>query len=251
MKAQDNSTMQLSASKIAPFNSACRRKAAHHFVNPMDHSFWLQRWRDNMIGFHRDEVNRHLQQIWPEFGVAEGASVFVPMCGKSVDMLWLARRHPVLGVELSPRAVTDFFAENNLVGERQQACGFQVTRGDNITLYCGDYFDLTPDTTQAIAAVYDRASLIAVPPAMQALYVEKLASLTPEHVPVLLVSLVYPQQQMDGPPFSVDADDVQRLFSAGWRIEPLLQQDILDAEPHFRKRGLTSLEEHVYRLEKR
>src|SRR3546814_8142059 len=87
----------------------------------MDPDFWQQRWRDNRIGFHRDGVLPLLEKHWPSLGLATGSRVFVPLCGKSLDMAWLAARgHRVLGVELSPLAVGQFFDENGLAPRSEE-----------------------------------------------------------------------------------------------------------------------------------
>ena len=84
----------------------------------MKAEFWLERWQRNEIGFHQGEINAHLQDYWDRVGLKEGGEVFVPLCGKSNDMLWLrAQGHRVLGVELSPLAVEAFFVENQLKPE--------------------------------------------------------------------------------------------------------------------------------------
>src|SRR3546814_2711790 len=88
----------------------------------MDPDFWQQRWRDNRIGFHRDGVLPLLEKHWPSLGLATGSRVFVPLCGKSLDMAWLAARgHRVLGVELSPLAVGQFFDENGLAPTKRRS----------------------------------------------------------------------------------------------------------------------------------
>ena len=84
----------------------------------MDPEFWQQRWRDRQIGFHQDKPTPLLLKHWPSLGVPRGARVFVPLCGKSLDLAWFAARgHRVLGVELSQLAVDEFFAEHGLVPE--------------------------------------------------------------------------------------------------------------------------------------
>ena len=101
---------------------ALRRRSAGHErsaqsrrrrgILRLEKEFWLERWRTNQIGFHQTDFNARLMQHWPTLGVPNDARVFVPLCGKSRDMLWLAQQgHPVLGVELSPTAVEAFFAE--------------------------------------------------------------------------------------------------------------------------------------------
>jgi thiopurine S-methyltransferase len=210
--------------------------------------FWHQRWRDNRIRFHQPEVNPQLQRWWPCLGLTSEQQVFVPLCGKSLDLLWLAERHPVLGVELSPIAVEAVFAEAGLVPEHGQEHGFGVRSANRLRLLCGDFFALQAQQLEAVCAVYDRAALIALPPPLRRRYAARLAALLPQQHVMLLVSLEYPQQEMDGPPFSVEEAELRALFSADWSIELLHAQDVLAAESRFRERGLTRLEEKVFLL---
>ena len=210
--------------------------------------FWHQRWQDNLTGFHQSEVNPCLEKYWPQLQLAQDEQVFVPLCGKSLDMLWLRERCEVLGVELSPVAVEAFFAENSLQHERSAQGAFQVCTAQRLRLLCGDFFDLQPDQLQQVRAVYDRASLIALPAAMRPRFAEHLTQLLPAGVRVLLVTLDYAQAQMDGPPFAVSAQEVQDLFAANWSIEQLHETDILAREPRFRERGLSFMTENCYLL---
>ena len=79
----------------------------------MHAEFWQARWARSEIGFHLSEVNPYLQRYWPALGLPEGARVLVPLCGKSLDLAWLVGQgYQVVGVELAPRAVEDFFTEH-------------------------------------------------------------------------------------------------------------------------------------------
>lgn len=217
----------------------------------MDHDFWLQRWRDNQIGFHQPAVNAGLKRFWPRLAIAPGAGVFVPLCGKSRDLLWLAQQYRVMGLELSQKAVADFFTETRQQPREHEDGPFTVYSSGKVSLYCGDYFQLQPGTLEGVAAVYDRAGLIALPKAMRQRYVELLTRLLDPGVSMLLLSMDYQQAQMDGPPFAVASAEVKALFAAHWRIELLQRADILDQEPKFRARGLTYLKEKIYRLVRR
>jgi thiopurine S-methyltransferase len=214
----------------------------------MEPDFWHQRWRDNLIGFHLPGVNPQLEAFWPQLPVEAGDPVFVPLCGKSLDMLWLAERHPVTGVELSPIAVEAFFEENDLPSRQSQEGRFSVCESDRARILCGDFFDLQPEQLAHIKAVYDRASLIALPPDMRGRYVRHLEEVLPPDVEMLLITLDYPQEQMDGPPFAVSESEVLELFSAGWSIEHLHEDDVLVREARFRERGLTRMTENVFYL---
>ena len=214
----------------------------------MDPDFWHQRWQDNLTGFHQSDVNPCLEKYWPQLQLTQDDEVFVPLCGKSLDMLWLRERCAVLGVELSPVAVEAFFAENDLQPERSEQGVFQVCATQRLRLLCGDFFDLQPDPLQQVCAVYDRASLIALPAAMRPRFAAHLTQLLPAGVRMLLVTLDYAQEQMDGPPFAVSSREVRALFAAHWSIEQLHETDILAREPRFHARGLSRMSETCYLL---
>ena len=215
----------------------------------MDREFWLERWQRSEIGFHQQEINAHLQDYWGHLDLPAGSRVFVPLCGKSRDLLWLrARGHTVLGVELSSIAVRDFFAENGLTPQTTRQRAFERCEADGLEILCGDFFDLTPQHLQGVAGVYDRASLIALPPELRVRYAEHSASILPAEVGTLLVTMEYPQGEMSGPPFSVGEDEVRRLYAARYAVTHLHTKDILAENPRFRERGLSALREKVYRL---
>ena len=218
----------------------------------MEPDFWLQRWQENLIGFHQNRVNAYLQRFLPQLGLANNSKVLVPLCGKSVDMLWLTEQHyRVAGIELSPRAVEDFFLEHQLYPDRNEQDGLGVCETAAITLYCGDFFALQPSLLGQIDAVYDRAALIALPTDMRARYVNHLNSLCAAGTQMLLVTMAYDQSAMNGPPFSVEAAEVHTLFDNQWQVELLFEDDILASETKFRERGLSRLGECVYLLQKR
>ena len=215
----------------------------------MQTDFWIQRWQANQIGFHQDQINPYLPACWPQMAVAAGARVFVPLSGKSLDMWWLRDQgHPVIGIELSPIAVSDFFSAAGVEPERSRSGNFDQCNSDGLTLLCGDFFALKRDQLADIAAVYDRAALIAMPPSMRPAYAGQMINILPANCPILLITMEYPAEQMQGPPFPVGEDEVRALFSAHYHIDRLAQTDILDQMPRFRQRGITELTEKVFML---
>jgi thiopurine S-methyltransferase len=217
----------------------------------MHAEFWQARWSRSEIGFHLPEVNPYLQQHWPALGLAAGARVLVPLCGKSLDLAWLAGQgYQVVGVELAQRAVEDFFAEHDLQPVVSEVGAFRLYRAGAVEIYCGDFFALTTQQLAGCNALYDRAALIALPPDMRARYVAHLTQILPSGSRGLLVSLDYDQTQMDGPPFAVADDEVQQLFTPAWQLQELACGDVLGDNWKFLKRGLERLDERVYRLSK-
>lgn len=210
----------------------------------MDTDFWLQRWQKNEIGFHRHEFHPLLTRYWRHLGLEPATPVLVPLCGKSRDMLWLREQgHTVTGVELSDNALAQFIQENSLPVTRSNA-GYH---GDGWNLVAGDWFEL--ELPEPMPAFYDRAALIALPPAMRAAYVEKLLAVLSPGATGLLITLEYRQSDMNGPPFSVLADEVLSLFSGPCHAEELERTDILSSEPRFAEKGLARLQEVAWRIE--
>lgn len=211
--------------------------------------FWHERWRIGQIGFHQSAVDRHLKQHWPDLGLAHDSRVFVPLCGKSLDLEWLRDRgHSVAGVDLSAVALESFCVEHGIPAKRRTVDGFDVYEAAKLQLYRGDFFALTPALLGACSAVYDRAALISWTPELRAAYVAHVVALTAPGTQTLLITMEYAQAEMSGPPFSVSPDDVDRLYAPSHTIQVLSKQDILANEPRLRARGLTQLHEVCYRL---
>jgi thiopurine S-methyltransferase len=207
----------------------------------MDADFWLTRWEKREIGFHQVEINRFLEQYWPSLELARGSTVFVPLCGKSRDMRWLAQRgHHVLGVELSEAAVQDFFKEWEVQPKVDQLGSFRRYSAENIELLVGDFFALTVEDMQEVSGVYDRAALVALPPDMRGDYVNLLAKILPAKAQILLITFEYRLGAREGPPFSIDIDAVKNLFEGEWAIHALASQP-------FDLRGVDATE-HAFRL---
>jgi len=218
----------------------------------METEFWLQRWRDGQIGFHQDRVMPLLQKHWPGLALPAGARVLVPLAGKSLDIIWLAGQgHRVLAVELSPVAVAQFFAENGLAPTSHDSALGRHHIAGHIEVICGDIFNLDQHSLAGCAGFYDRAALVALPAAMRRRYVREIYGRLPAHCRGLLLTVDYPQHEMDGPPFAVDPAEVNSLYGEGWTIQPLEERDNLAQEPRFVARGLTRMSTSAYRLERR
>lgn len=218
----------------------------------MQPDFWHQRWADNKIGFHQDRVTPLLERYWDAIEAPAGSRVFVPLCGKSLDMPWLASRgHRVLGVELSQMAVDQFFealqVEPSISTTRY---GRHHVAGE-IEIIVGDVFDLDAHALSVCEAVFDRAALIALPPELRRRYVHETYAVLPADCRGLLVTLEYPQHEKDGPPFSVEEREVDTLYSPTWAIDRLERRDILSRETSFQEEGVTNLHTVAYRLLRR
>ena len=217
----------------------------------MDTQFWLERWEAGQTGFHQGVVNDYLQRYWPTLGLEPGSRVLVPLCGKSLDMLWLeAQGYRVIGIELSRLAAESFFSENGLIPEIHEEPHYTRFVHEKTQLICGDFFRLSAADIGPVDAFYDRAALIALPAAQRPAYACQLAKLTDRGTPGLLITLDYNQLEMNGPPFAVSHVEVSELFKSHCAIKHLFHFDALEDNARFRERGVTALAEHAYRLKR-
>lgn len=221
----------------------------------MEPDYWLARWEEGRIGFHREQPQcwlvAHAARLLPR----GDERLLVPLCGKSVDLAWLWRRgHAVVGVELSARAIRDFFAEQALPATTRPAprgAPFEVTAHGSLELWRGDFFALDPARDGPFAALHDRAALIALPPPLRRRYAQRCGELLAPGGRMLIVTLEYAQARMAGPPFSVEPDEVRELFGPHGALDELGAKSLIDEEPHFRERGLDAVVERAWLLTRR
>lgn len=201
----------------------------------MEAAFWHERWAKHEIGFHMPRPHAALKDYWSTLALSPGARVFVPLAGKSLDLIALAELgHKVVGVELSAVAVREFHEEH--------------PEARSVDLRCADFFALDAASLGPIAAIFDRASLVALPPAMRRDYVAKMTELSAPGTVTLLVSMEYDQREMRGPPHAVMPDEIHALYGATHDIVELGCYGALDDFPRMAARGVTALGERVYRL---
>ena len=212
-------------------------------------NLWESRWQEDRIGFHLKEVNPYLMRFSDQLLHQNPDRVFVPLCGKTLDLCWLTTKtKKVIGVELVSKAVQDFFAENNIDYLLQQDETLQKFSSKSIDIYLGDFFDLNPEQTFSFNAIYDRASIVAIETPERMEYVDHLISFLDRAGRILLITLEYNQNDMEGPPYSVPAEEIESLFAPFGSLKLLETCDILD--DRFRNKGLTRLLEHVFLIVK-
>jgi thiopurine S-methyltransferase len=202
--------------------------------------FWLDRWQEGRIGWHQPERNASLKKFWR----SSGRRVLVPLCGKSPDIKWLADHgNEVIGVEISRLAIEAFFAENDIgyVIREGELCCYEASDA-SIKIFHGNYLDLNSIECDAH---YDRGALIALPEDQRSHYAAHTTSLLTKDAEQLVVTLEYEQALVDGPPFSVLADEVLSYWPHLECVDEY--DDIVNASPKFPEAGLTELIERVWR----
>ncbi|MFZ5895486.1 MAG: thiopurine S-methyltransferase [Myxococcota bacterium] len=211
----------------------------------MDANYWLERWKDGRIGFHRADANPHLVAHHRVFN--EAVRVLVPLCGKSVDLEWLVvHGYEVVGVELSELAAQAFFGERGFAPERREEGAFTHYRHGGVTIVVGDFFAATSQELGNFDGVYDRAAMIALPRDLRARYTQHLRTLLAPKAKLLLVTLHFDAES--GPPFSVSPAEVAAAYPDA-KITNLATSDASSELPNLLEAGATFVREHVYAVE--
>ena len=211
----------------------------------MKSNFWHERWQRGEIGFHRPDIHWALERNWAAIAQGRSGAVLVPLCGKSLDMHWLARAgHEVVGIELSRKAIREFYEEWDKKATQTPAGALNRWQADGVALLEGDFFAYRPETPFEL--FYDRAALVALPTSMRTDYLDHLRSLLASDAQGLLVTFEYAPAQMDGPPFSVPETELHA--HPGLAFELIERRDTLGAHPGFAKRGLSALRECAWRV---
>jgi len=211
---------------------------------------WLDRWKKGTTGWHRSDINPQLIENINQLSEARTQTIFVPLCGASLDMKYLINQgFHVVGVELSPLAIDRFFNENQIEYKVSKVEEFDLYQGKNIEIYCGDFFKLKKDYLYDASCVYDRAALIALNPDLQKRYVGHLKEILPNSAKILLLTMFYPQNEMEGPPFSVGDNNVEDLFSESNEIKKISSQNENKSSLKPDDLNLTYLFKNVYLID--
>lgn len=231
-----------------PHDNAGRQAATPHPGSP-DNALWQQCWSDQCIDFHQVLVNQLLTRFWPSLNLATGSRVFVPLCGKSLDLIWLASQgHEVVGVELSPIAAQAFFEENQLQPTQRQQGKFTLWEHGKISILCGDYFSLSPNDLGAIDAVYDRAALTALPEEIRSHYLAHLKQVLPKACRIFLLTTEDAEEGETQEQTDAIAEEITTLYAAEYEIELIHVECVFETAPGLPEQPAERAEHKVYQL---
>ncbi|TGD74315.1 thiopurine S-methyltransferase [Mangrovimicrobium sediminis] len=209
----------------------------------MQAEFWKTKWHTGEIGFHLDDVNPMLARHIDALGLAAGARLLLPLCGKTRDIAWLlSRGFSVIGVELVEDAVRQLFAELGVEPQVSEEGGLKRYSVEGLDILVGDFFATSASAVGPVDAVYDRAALVALPAPMRERYTAHLRAVS-GGVRQLLIAYVYDQSLADGPPFSVTDAEVERHYAAHYRLTRLVAEPVPGG-----LKGKYPAQEHVWLL---
>ncbi|KTD57467.1 thiopurine S-methyltransferase [Legionella shakespearei] len=214
--------------------------------------FWLDLWHEGRTSFHKGEVNPDLSAFWPEMNLPADSSVLVPLCGKSLDMLWLCQQGLyVTGIELSEQAVQQFADEHQIEFQQER---FGTTRRfftDRLQIWVADVFILEPSLISSVDALYDRAALIALPQQLRSAYARRCLNWLKHEGRILLKTMHYDQEAMEGPPYSVSDEEVRELYKSCSEIRCVKQStEAVEKSNHLHDRGLHKATNSVWCMKK-
>jgi len=227
--------------------------------------FWTDRWTSDKIGWHKDDVHHLLLKYTPRIvsNTDEPVKVLVPLCGKTVDLAYLANHEgvsEVYGVDGVRKALEEFSDEHsdlNLTWEDTDTA-FEKLTSPKLKLLKGDFFALGDDDTSGkVDIVWDRASMVAINPELRAQYVQTLLNIVKPGGAILLVAFDRregtDEAKASGPPFSVPESEVQKYYGNQESVESIQFLEEIDellkspeSKDRWEKMGLKSLFETCY-----
>lgn len=229
----------------------------------MDPEYWKEVWKKDDIPFHQSEINTDLKKWIPLWNFPPCTVAFVPLCGKSLDLIWLKEKgFEVLGVEVSEKAVTTFFQEQGIPSKTQQEGAIIRHQGKSLTIYQGDFFDLQKEHLKDVSLIYDRAALVALPAEKRKEYARHLISLLPsKKVTILMITFslgrfahslppaILTKSKTLGPPFCVEEEEIQENWGEAFEIKKIREEEGLFAEySRYYKEGIFQYSKKVYCL---
>ncbi len=217
-----------------------------------DNHLWLQFWRDQRADFHQTVVNPLLIKFWSSLNLDYGSRVFVPLCGKSLDMIWLAQQgHDVIGVELSPVAVKAFFKENGFKPVKKRIGQFTLWKCGKISILCGDYFSLQKADLGMFDTVYDRAALTALSENVRRLYVAQLKRIVLTNTKIFLLTIEDSLENVtENSAIEID-DEINTLYSGNFEIELAYMESVFEPDLESPSSPTNRADYKVYRLSSR
>ena len=221
----------------------------------MEQDFWSERWENGQIGFHQSKVHPMLRSHAPDL-VRPVDTVLVPLCGKSLDLLFLAElisgpEAKVQGVEFIEQAVREFFNENR-IEHRDAGEGRFVS--EKIELFCRDFLGSSPAQLAGIGPanfIYDRAALVALPAEMRPAYAQNITRVAAPKALMFLVTFEYDQRKVPGPPFSIAPETVAELYAPHFIIEERERHVAPPRNPRFVEGGVESVAEVAWLLKRK
>ncbi|GAA6212104.1 thiopurine S-methyltransferase [Hyphomicrobiales bacterium 4NK60-0047b] len=210
----------------------------------MDENFWHERWNNNEIPFHESEANKNLVNNLDKLQIKEKSRIFIPLCGKTLDIGWLlSRRYKVVGAELSEFAINELFKQLEVKPIIKDTGSLKCYSAPNIDIFVGNIFELTIEDIGLVDAIYDRGAYVALPKEIRSKYSQHMKDIT-KNAPQLLIAYEYNQNLMKGPPFSIPPKELENNYNDAYEITNLNSKDVEGG-----LKGICAAKENVWLLQ--
>lgn len=205
------------------------------YMTPDD---WRKSWQDgDSTFFHSDNLSPIFLKMKEEIiNGKDHAKVFVPFCGKVLEMKWLAENgHVVVGVEVSEDGIKQFFEENKLpyiTKEIQTVSGTLYECTDKtmcLKLYCCSFYDFKPEVENNFDAVWDSAAFQASNKADRKQYVSIIHSVLKTNGKVFMAVDEFIQKEE----LPLDIEEIKNNFDGKFSVEVT---DFVDANEEYQSK---------------
>ncbi len=192
-----------------------------------ENNLWLERWEKRQIGFNQNTPSEYMMKYFERLALPKGSRVLVPLCGKTIDILWLlSEGYEVVGIELSQIAIEELFNDLDKSFTLFSLGDLTKYSSGNLSVFIGDIFDVNADMLGKIDAIYDRAAIVALTPEVRKKYTAHLREIS-NTAAQLLVTVEYDQSLRDGTPYSVEEKEIKEHYATHYKIELLTRNKIL------------------------
>lgn len=209
----------------------------------MEEDFWVTRWKNNDIAFHESSANPILVKYVKDLLLNKESRIFIPLCGKTLDIKWLlSQGYKVVGSELIEDAIEQLFSDLEIEPKILKINNILHYSATNIDIFVGNIFDLSSEIIGNVDAIYDRAALVALTEEIRKRYTAHIITIT-NKAPQLLISYVYDQNVIAGPPFSVIDEEVTQHYDEAYKPTLLEIVEVIGG-----LKGKCAAKEHVWLL---
>lgn len=216
-------------------------------------NFWEERWQNDKTGWHNQAVNENLQKHHTILFQQKTPTLFVPLCGKTLDMWWLHEQGAqIIGVDLVRKALEDYCAEQSIEAiEESTEHSLFMLKGNDHTLIHGDIFDVTQKEIGHVDGIFDRAALVALPLELRQRYATHCLSVLKPGGKILLITYDSPVKDDQGPPFPVRKGTIEALYSNASSCTQIDEVTMTpENSPRLKQRGLAWSRSDIWEITK-
>lgn len=199
--------------------------------------YWQQRYDTGDTYWMHTEAAAMLVKYYSRLNPeGQARKMLIPLCGKTLDLEWLSNQGVplVVGVDCLLSVLKEVCARSNRTWTTKSVSGeggsdfTLLERSDGkMKLFSGDILQFSPEVEGTFDAMWERGSLIILPPKDVKKYVKLLKRLLIPGGRILLESIEFDKDAIDPsttdfmpfPPFPYFLKDIKSLFEAERSVE--------------------------------